>query len=96
MPSMVYVDEALCDVTNRDCIVLRTLICYANTRKVLCISVVIGVVFVEINFWLNLVIDRWVADDKIKEYMMGAACSTCGGRREMRASFWWESPNDKD
>ena len=45
---------------------------------------------------LIFVIDRWVADDEIKEFVMGAACSTCGGRREMRARFWWESLNDRD
>jgi len=41
--------------------------------------------------------DRWVADDKVKEYVMGATCSTCvARRREMRARFWWESLNDRD
>ena len=56
-------------------------------KKVLGILVVLGVTFVEINFLLIFMFDRWVADDKVKEYVMGAACSMCGGRREMRTRF---------
>lgn len=69
---------------------------YPKTKKVLGILVLIGVTCVEINFWLIFMIDHWVADDKVEEYVMGAECSTCGGKREMRARFWWESLNDRD
>jgi len=48
------------------------------------------------NKFLIFVIGCWMADDEIKEYVMGAACSMCGGRREMRARFWWEILNDRD
>jgi hypothetical protein len=49
--------------------------------------VVTGVTFVEIIFLLIFMIDRWVADDKIKEYAMGAACSTCGGEQKCVNGF---------
>ena len=79
-------DEALCDITNCDRTDLYS-VSYPNTKKVLGILVVLGVTFVEINFLLIFMFDRWVADDKVKEYVMGAACSMCGGRREMRTRF---------
>jgi hypothetical protein len=76
----------LCDVTICDCIDLYS-VSYPNTKKVLGILVVIGVTFVEINYLLIFMIDLWVADDKTKEYVMGAACSTCGGEEKCLQGF---------
>jgi hypothetical protein len=39
---------------------------------------------------------NWIAGVPVVRVMMGGACSTYGGRREVCAGFWWGNLNERD